>query len=261
MGNDKEDLLLTFKSLGGSVIDYAAPIFSPSLKQTHVKKLQTMQNHCLCVITGSHLAASTEHLHHETMTLPVDDHLQLISRQFLATALQRSHPSFEVVSAQPGPRPLRHTLTSRHSQAVAPFLRGGAIPDGGRADALKDLHTSAVAVAVNNMDSNPNRVILARPPAIHSSEAKLPRHWRSALSQLRSGFCRCLNSYRAVLDPTTSTLCPDCNADNHSVRHLFECATFPTTLLEVDLWSNPLHVARFLSLLPSFSHLPPVPPF
>ena len=50
-GNAKEDLLLTFKSLGGSVIDYAAPIFSPSLKQTHVKKLQMMQNHCLRVIT------------------------------------------------------------------------------------------------------------------------------------------------------------------------------------------------------------------
>ena len=70
-GDAKEDLLLTYKALGGSIIDYAAPIFSPNLKPTHVKKLQTMQNHCLRVVTGSHLAASMEHLHHETMTLPV----------------------------------------------------------------------------------------------------------------------------------------------------------------------------------------------
>ena len=43
-GNAKEDLLLTYKSLGASIIVYAAPIFSPNLKPTHVKKLQTMQN-------------------------------------------------------------------------------------------------------------------------------------------------------------------------------------------------------------------------
>ena len=122
-----------------------------------------MQNHCLRVVTGSPLAASMEHLHHETMTLPVDDHLQLLSTQFLVTALHQSHPSFDVVSSQSGPRPVRQTLTSKHLQAVAPFLRGGAIPDGGRADALKDLHISAVAI--NNMDTNLNRVI--RPPARH----------------------------------------------------------------------------------------------
>ena len=77
--------------------------------------------------TGSHLAASAERLHHETMTLPVDDHLQLLSRQFLVTALHRSHPSLVVDSSQPGP--LRQTLTSKHSQSVAPFLHGGAIPE------------------------------------------------------------------------------------------------------------------------------------
>ena len=170
-------------------------VFSPNLKPTHIRKLQTMQNHCLRVVTGSHAAASTEHLHHEVMSLPVDDHLQLLSKQCLATSLQQSHPSYEVVSAQPGPRQLRQTLTSKHSQAVAPFLRGGAVPPGSIRDIHDDLHTSAVAVAIHKMDANPNRVINARPPAIHGSESNLPRHWRTTLSQLRSGFCRALNSY------------------------------------------------------------------
>ena len=202
-GHSKEDLLRTYKSLGALVINYAAPIFSPCLKPSHVRKLQTMQNHCLRVVTGSHAAASTEHLHHETMVLPVDDHLQLLSRQSLATSLQRSHPSFKVVSRQPGPRQLRHTLTSKHSSAVAPFLRGGAIPPGSIRDTHNDLHTSAVAVAISKMDSNPNRVLKTRPPPIHGSEQSLPRHWRTTLSQLRSGFCRALCSYRSVVDQQT----------------------------------------------------------
>ena len=59
-GGAKEDMLVTFKLLGVSVLNYAAPIFFPNLKPTHIRKLQTMQNHCLRVVTGAHAAASLE---------------------------------------------------------------------------------------------------------------------------------------------------------------------------------------------------------
>ena len=173
-GGAAEDMLLTFKSLAASIPDFAAPIYSPNLKPSHLRKLQTMQNNCLRVVTGCHAAASMEHLHHETQTLPVDDHLQLLSRQFLATSLQRDHPSFDVVSKPQGPRNLRHTLTSRHLPAVQPFLRGGVMPPERHRETLTDLHTSAVAVAVNSLDARPNRILNARPPAIHCSASSLP---------------------------------------------------------------------------------------
>ena len=77
-GNFPEDMLLTYKSLAASIIDYAAPIYAPNLKPTHMRKLPVMQNHCLRVMTGCHAAASMEHLHHETHMLPVKDHLHLL---------------------------------------------------------------------------------------------------------------------------------------------------------------------------------------
>ena len=66
-GHATEDLLLTYKCLGKPLIDYAAPIYSPNLKPTNVKKLQTAQN------------VSEDHLHVESQVMPVDDHLQLLN--------------------------------------------------------------------------------------------------------------------------------------------------------------------------------------
>ena len=107
--SSKEDLLLTYKAIGSTVIDYAAPVYSPNLKPSNVQRIQQLQNQCLMVVTGAHLAASQEH--HETKTLPVSDHLQLLSRQFLASAFSELHPCHHTVSAQQGPRNLCHTLT------------------------------------------------------------------------------------------------------------------------------------------------------
>ena len=120
------------------------------------------------------------------------------------------------------------------------------------------MHTSAVAVAINKLDAVPNRVLNGRPPPLDKSLRSLPREWRATLAQLRSGFCRRLKSYKSMLDPTVSASCPDCQTDVHSTSHLFECASFPSTLYSIDLWVNPIHVANFLSRIPSFSDLPPV---
>ena len=170
----------------------------------------------------------------------------------MATLLQQGHPSFEVVSAQSGPRQLCHTLPSKHSQAVAPSLRDSAIPSGGIRDTHTQLHTSTVAAAIDRMDAKLNCVINRRKPAIHKSEIDL-------LCQLRSGFWRCLNLFRTVANPQILNVCPTCNQQDHSVNHILECASYPTTLLQVDLWTNHTHAAQLLSYLPPFSHLPAVP--
>ena len=157
------------------------------------------------------------------------------------------------------PRETYDLLTSKHKASVAPFLRNEVLPPGARRNVLTDFHTSAVAVAVREMDANPNRVLNARSPPVDDSERSLPRHWRSTLTQLRSGFCRCLRSYKAVVDQSGPTVCPECSVADQTVDHLFECTSQPTTLYKLDLSVNPVHAVHFLSRLSSFSHLPRIP--
>ena len=128
-----------------------------------------------------------------------------------------------------------------YSNLVDPFLRNGVLPPGSRHTVISDLQTAAAAAVA--MERNPKR-----PPEVEKSESSLPRHWRSTMSQLRSGFCCCLRSYEAVVEQSGSSLCPKCNAEEYSVHPLFQCGAKPTTLYKIDLWINPLHVAFFLLL-------------
>ncbi len=116
---------------------------------------------------------------------------------------------------------------------------------------LKDVHTSCVKEQLSNMAKN--KVLNATPPKISDSEKVLPRATRSTLAQLRSGYSNYLNSYKARLSqnqavPVTD-LCPLCNEESHTTKHLFSCPSNPTALTVRDLWSKPLEVARFLNLV------------
>ena len=42
-------------------------------------------------------------------------------------------------------------------------------------------------------------------------------------SQLRSGHCKLLNSYKKRLKQSDSSSCPDCGMDPQDVPHLFDC--------------------------------------
>lgn len=82
-GKDKETLKTTFQSIGRpSVINYAAPIFTPDLSDTNWKGLQRAQNASLRIITGCHLMASEDHLHQETQILPVKPHSKMLASQY-----------------------------------------------------------------------------------------------------------------------------------------------------------------------------------
>jgi len=71
---------------------------------------------------------------------------------------------------------------------------------------------------------------------------------RITLTQLRSGHCRLLNSYKARITSGISDVCPECGVALHSVEHLFNCQSRPTQLTVQDLWDNPAAVADFLNL-------------
>ena len=96
------------------------------------------------------------------------------------------------------------------------------------------------------------------PSPIDPAEQLLPRSYRSALSQLRSGHCSRLQAYRHSVGWADDPTCPDCRSTYHTVAHLFSCPTHPTDPAPGDMWTAPLQVAQFLAGLPQFYRLAPI---
>ena len=261
-GLTKEDGLLTYKALISPVFSNVAPVWVPlrsSLKHP-VASLQKLQNAALRTITGSHAAASEQHLHDECKMLPVHEHLNLQCRQFLANTRQVGHPSHEVTSRPPGPRPnMKATLQHCYGNDIDHLLTThGTISDYDYKKAIKTLHTEAVSATLASAPLN--RVLGARPPEISPTETSLPRVARTTLSQLRSDFSKRLNSYKKFIQKAADDTCPSCQSSSQTVSHVFSCPATPTRLVPYDLWARPREAVTFLSSLPSFSYLPPLDP-
>ena len=244
-GHQKETMLNTYKSLIRPITTYAAPVWFPNTSPSNVQKIQRVQNSALRICLGAHNKASSSHLHSESKILPVDDHLQLLCAQHLA-------------SARPlGPRPKKCTLQSRFLEPVSPFLTEGILPLTSYKLTIANLHTQYVQNAISNLDPNP--VLNTPAPPIHPSETQLPRPYRSILTQLRSSYCSRLQSFQFGIDKSPSPICPHCRQDEQTTNHLFSCPSFPTTLSPIDLWESPVDVAHLLQSHPDFSQLPDLP--
>ena len=125
--------------------------------------------------------ASTAHLHAESQTLPIEPHLSLLCSQFLARALQPSHPSFPTVTAPSGPRSIRNTLQSRFIPSVSPLLTDGVMPPSNFKLALADLHTTAVQTSLNSAPPliessppNPHPLTHLKPPSLAPTALSSP---------------------------------------------------------------------------------------
>ena len=240
-GQQKETLLMTYKALGRSIANYAAPVWSINASETNIGNIQRAQNEALRIITGSHKMSSIDHIHSETKMLQVEDHLNLLSAQYLVQCLDTENVCHHITKMDLPPREMKETIFTRHYQTVLPLLANN------RKDTLQALHTSFVNTAIGNMKDN--RVLNSRPPSINDEETLLQRRQRTTLSQLRSGHCKLLNSYKKRLKQSDSSRCPDCGMDPQDVPHLFDCVAHPNDLSPVNLWDKPIETIRELSFL------------
>ena len=61
-GQNQETLLITYKSIIRSVLEYGCPVWSPIIKDTHWNKLQSIQNQALRIATGCLAMSPIDHL-------------------------------------------------------------------------------------------------------------------------------------------------------------------------------------------------------
>ena len=118
-GQQKETLLIAYKAVGRSIINYAAPVWSTNLRDTNYRNIQYTQNEAL------------------------------LSAQYLARCLEPENVNFSITTREPPKRMMKETLFTRHRSAVEPPMIAKD-----RKTTLQAIHTMAVNQAVTSLGRN-----------------------------------------------------------------------------------------------------------
>ena len=245
-GKSKEIIVNTYKAIGRSVLNYGSPVWTPSLSKTNWDELQRAQNSALRVATGCIKMSQVSHLHQETNILPVKEHNDMLTNQFLLSMHRPVHPNHHLLHEPIMPRDKRKTIIN-NVPLVKPYLRDGEPVERNYKKRLKKIHDDAHRDCRNKYPAN--KVLNSRPPVINVQEEKgLTRMTRCTLAQLRSGYSSFLRSTTSRFDTAQSIRCPDCKLNDHTTEHLFNCTAKNTTLTPSDLWTQPKKCAEFLGI-------------
>ena len=143
-------------------------IWFPLASSTNINKLQVIQNAALRTATGCTQDTSKQHLHDETLILPIHEHLQLHASQYKQKTQHPSHPL------------LKHTTYFLTLQGLKHYLKQWTLHNNIPKDLrtvtttdiktnMRHIHTSIVSRNLGN-----NKILHTPPPHISSSEAILP---------------------------------------------------------------------------------------
>ena len=94
--------------------------------------------------------------------LPVEDHLNLLSAQYLVHCLDTENVCHHITTLDHPPREMKETLFTWHNQTMLPLLANT------KKASLQVVHTSFVNTAIDNMTDN--RVLKFQPPPINNDE-------------------------------------------------------------------------------------------
>ena len=184
--------------------------------QTKQLALKSCRMPALRTATGCTQYTNIQHVHDETLILPIHEHLQLHASQYKQKH-NIHHTPYTNISTDP------HTITTTDIKTN-----------------MCHIHTSIVS---RYLATRGNNSIMHTPqPHISNSEEI---HSHLTLAQLRtnkSPFLIYLHKVDAKSHP--SPLCPlCCNTHTHDTHHLFNC----TTLSPLDLWTDPVRVTAPLA--------------
>ena len=105
--------MATYKAVMRPALEYASSIWSPLVSSTSINKLQVMQNAVLRTITGCTQDTNIQHLHDETLTLPMQEHLQLHPSQYKQKTQHPSHLLYKHTTYINTPRLKKHYFQQR----------------------------------------------------------------------------------------------------------------------------------------------------
>ena len=137
---------MTYKAVGRSIINYAAPIWSTNLRDTNYRNIQYTPNEALRISNGCHKMSSVDHLHAEANILKVNEHSELLSVQYLARCMEPENVNFSITTREPPKRMMKDTLFTRHRSTVKPMRIAKD-----RKTTLQAAHNMAVNQAVTSL--------------------------------------------------------------------------------------------------------------
>ena len=222
--------------------EYVSYVWSPIASSTSINKLQVMQNAALRTATGCTQDTNIQHLHDETLPLPIHEHLQLHASQYKQKTQHPSHTLNKHTIYFYTPRLLKNPNFNNGRYTTNIPTNPHTVTTTDLKTNMHHIHTSIVSRYLATRGNN--KILHTPPPHTSISEERLPRLTRRTLAQLRTNKSPFLKSYLHRVDATThpSPLCPLCNIHTHDTHHLFNCIHIRTTLLPLDLWTDPAGV-------------------
>ena len=197
-GKQKETLMATYKAVMRPALEYASSVWSPIASSTSINKLQVMQNAALRTATGCTQDTNIQHLHDETLTLPIHDHLQLHASQYK----QKTHPLHKHTTYFNTPR-LKKTIFNNGRYTTNIPTDPHTVTTTDIKTNMRHIHTSIVSRHLATRGNN--KILRTPPPHTSSSEEILPRLTRRTLAQLRTNKSPFLNNnmfrYRSIGTP------------------------------------------------------------
>ena len=195
-----------------------------------------MQNAALRTATRCTQDTNIQHLHDDTLILPIHEHLQLHASQYKHkhnihhtpyTNIQHN----SIVQGKKKPLSLT-TATTQQTNPQTPHSHYNRHKTN-----MRHIHTSIVSRHLATRGNN--KILHTSPPHNSCSEEILLRLTRRTLAQLRTNKTPSLKTYLHKFDAKThpSQLCPLCNTHIHNTHNLFNCTHIHTTLLPLDLWT------------------------
>ena len=178
--------------------------------------------------------ADVAKLHQEARELPVRQHNELISQQFVI-ACHLPHLCHQLCHRSPDDRPeRRRSLIGRFKPNIRQYLAEEPLSNTSYKSAISGIQHDVVRTAI---ESSSSKLLNGRPPPIATAEETLPRKTRTILAQLRTGHNQILGRYMNIIEPTARTHCHNCGHSPHDTHHLFDCPSNLTTLTVESSWT------------------------
>ena len=197
-GKQKETLMVTYKAVMRPALEYSSSVWSPLASSTSINKLQVMQNATLSTATGCTQDTNIQHLHDETLTPPIHEHLQLHASQYKHNIHHILYTNTQHILTLQG---LKTTIFNNGRYTTNIPTDPQTVTTTDIKTNMYHIHTSIVSMHVATRGNNKIRI---PPPYISSSKERLSRLTCRTLAQLRTNNLPSTNHTYTKSTPNTS---------------------------------------------------------